>query len=321
MPPGDRHPPADATSGRLTDSAHLGGSRVLGRLDRVGMAGIELPVRLRDPGTGAPLLAPARAEAFVSLDAAEARGIHMSRLYLSLQAMLAEEDLGFAPLSRALQSFLGSHQGISASASVKVAFEHLAKRPALVSANAAWRAYPVWLGASATDAQRRFTMGAEVLYSSTCPCSTALSRQLALERFREDFAGRERLDSAEVAAWLDSERSLAAVPHSQRSRAVVEIALADPERAPGFIELVDLAEQALGTAVQAAVKRADEREFARRNAENLMFCEDAARRLKAVLSADARFEDWRLEVAHLESLHPHDAVAAAAKGVTGGFVA
>jgi GTP cyclohydrolase I len=73
--------------------------------------------------------------------------------------------------------------------------------------------------------------------------------------------------------------------------------------------------------VQAAVKREDEQEFARRNAHGPMFCEDAGRRLKAALDGDARLSDWRVEVAHLESLHPHDAVAIAAKGVAGGFTA
>jgi GTP cyclohydrolase I len=95
--------------------------------------------------------------------------------------------------------------------------------------------------------------------------------------------------------------------------------VASAEGAPGTVELVDLAERALGTPVQAAVKREDELEFARRSASNLMFCEDACRRLAGALAADPRLADWRAEVAHLESLHPHDAVAAVAKGLPGGF--
>ena len=45
-------------------------------------------------------------------------------------------------------------------------------------------------------------------------------------------------------------------------------------------DLVDLVENSLKTPVQAAVKREDEQEFARLNGQNLMFCEDAARRLQ-----------------------------------------
>ena len=72
-------------------------------------------------------------------------------------------------------------------------------------------------------------------------------------------------------------------------------------------------------AKQAAVKREDEQEFARRNGANLMFCEDAARRVKALLESDERVVDWRLVATHRESLHPHDAVATAVKGVLGGL--
>ena len=61
--------------------------------------------------------------------------------------------------------------------------------------------------------------------------------------------------------------------------------------------------------MQTAVKREDEQAFAQLNAENLMFCEDAARRIAAVLATDARIERYDASVAHFESLHPHDAVA------------
>ena len=40
-----------------------------------------------------------------------------------------------------------------------------------------------------------------------------------------------------------------------------------------------------------------------------MFCEDAARRVAAVLSADPRIERFDAQLAHFESLHAHDAVA------------
>lgn len=48
------------------------------------------------------------------------------------------------------------------------------------------------------------------------------------------------------------------------------------------IELIDYAEVALRTAVQTVVKRSDEQAFAVANGQNLMFCEDAARRLNNV---------------------------------------
>ena len=63
-----------------------------------------------------------------------------------------------------------------------------------------------------------------------------------------------------------------------------------------------------------AVKREDEQEFALRNGQNLMFCEDAARRIARALNQAPAVVDYVAEVSHLESLHPHDAVALVCKG-------
>ncbi len=82
---------------------------------------------------------------------------------------------------------------------------------------------------------------------------------------------------------------------------------------------IDLVESTLKTPVQAAVKRADEQEFARLNASNLMFCEDAARKIQASLDNNTQFKDFWVRVNHIESLHPHDAVAIVTKGVEGGY--
>ena len=68
-----------------------------------------------------------------------------------------------------------------------------------------------------------------------------------------------------------------------------------------------LFQQALGTPVQTAVKRADEQAFAALNGRNLMFVEDAARRIQAAL--EGSYAQPRVHVRHMESLHPHDAVA------------
>jgi GTP cyclohydrolase I len=115
-----------------------------------------------------------------------------------------------------------------------------------------------------------------------------------------------------VREWLGSERGMAATPHAQRSTASVMVRLA-----PGFdlpvSELIDTIEGALATPVQTAVKREDEQAFAQLNAENLMFCEDAARRIRTALDADKRIAGYRIRAAHHESLHPHDAVAEVAK--------
>ncbi len=86
-----------------------------------------------------------------------------------------------------------------------------------------------------------------------------------------------------------------------------------------IIDMIDLIEDALKTPVQTAVKREDEQAFALANGQNLMFCEDAARRMQRALDADERIADFRVRATHHESLHPHDAVAVATKGVAGGY--
>jgi GTP cyclohydrolase I len=101
---------------------------------------------------------------------------------------------------------------------------------------------------------------------------------------------------------------MAATPHAQRSTAQVTVRLAAGFDLP-VAELVAMLERALATPVQTAVKREDEQAFAKLNAENLMFCEDAARRIRVALDADPRIAGYRVRAAHHESLHPHDAVA------------
>lgn len=101
----------------------------------------------------------------------------------------------------------------------------------------------------------------------------------------------------------------------------MKVALAEQANELPIIMLIDAIEDALKTPVQAAVKREDEQEFARLNGQNLMFCEDAARRLQHELHQHAGFADFWIRVNHYESLHAHDAVSITTKGILCGFKA
>jgi GTP cyclohydrolase I len=208
-----------------------------------------------------------------------------------------------------LQGFVESQQDLSTSARLVLRYDHLLQRAALASAHRGWKRYPVIIEATLRAGHLRLALTLAAEYSSTCPASTALSRQLNAERFAEDFAGARPLSNDVVRDWLASERGLAATPHAQRSRADVRVELRQAFDELPIAALIDRIEAALGTPVQTAVKREDEQAFARLNAENLMFCEDAARRVAATLSTDERIERFDVSVAHFESLHPHDAVA------------
>lgn len=150
----------------------------------------------------------------------------------------------------------------------------------------------------------------DVPYSSTCPCSAALARQLIQQQFIDDFANKP-LQHAEVLAWLGSSHGIVATPHSQRSTAQLHMHLEEFIDELPLSVIINDAEAALGTAVQTTVKRADEQAFALANGQNLMFCEDAARRLHPEPCGQNGLLGFALEVVHAESLHAHDAVAQA----------
>lgn len=270
-------------------------------LDWVGMCGIALPILIDGQRLSA------KADAGVSLDDGEARGIHMSRLYLALE-MLESQDLQPALLRQVLQRFLDSHEGLSSSAYLRIHTDLLLKRPALVSPLAGWKSYPVSIEARLEKQMFHVELKIDVTYSSTCPCSAALARQLIQQQFIDDFANTT-LQHEDVLAWLGSAKGIIATPHSQRSTAQLLVALRAGQPTLPLTELIDHAEAALGTAVQTAVKRADEQAFALANGQNLMFCEDAARRLNLALQRSIAAQAFHVKVIHAESLHAHDAVA------------
>jgi GTP cyclohydrolase I len=127
----------------------------------------------------------------------------------------------------------------------------------------------------------------EVLYSSTCPQSASLS----MEVLKSQKQIIERLP---------------ATPHAQRSRARVIVQLQEFNQSI-IEELIEQVETSLGTPVQTTVKKADEMKFAELNAANLMFCEDAARKISDGFKQNSNLLGWSIYCEHQESLHPHNA--------------
>lgn len=304
----------------LPDITKSAPPQVACRLDRVGMSGIEALVQVPSPMDPELYVhVPARADAYVSLDDPSSKAIHMSRLYMGLQTQLRDAPLLPATLEAILAGFLDSHIETSQSAHVAIRFELPVMRFALESSNEGLRTYSVEVSGSRVGRDICFDLSVRVVYSSTCPCSAALSRSIIQESFAADFSGQHTVDTQAVIDWLNTERGLSATPHAQRSTGDVKVRLMPGLEEFPFLPLIDCLEGALGTPVQAAVKRQDEQAFARLNAENLMYCEDAARRMKVALDDQVVYTDYRIQAAHLESLHPHDAVAIVIKGVPNGF--
>ena len=280
-------------------------------LDSVGMTAVEMPVCIGSEGEG-KFRQSAKVDAFVSLDTPHSKGIHMSRLYLLLQEHFQSELLSFKLLEKLLEKFIQSQKGISLSSSVFVRLDWPVQRTALLSGEKGWRYYPVELSATLVKEKVRLFLWAQVTYSSTCPCSAALSRQLIQEQFLKDFPSTSSVATSEVVEWLGRESSMVATPHAQRSHARFRLELA--RGVEEVVEFIDLVEKVLGTSVQTAVKRQDEQEFARLNASHLMFCEDAARKVQKAFNGDPRIVDYWAQMEHLESLHPHNAMSTITKG-------
>jgi GTP cyclohydrolase I len=304
----------------MPDIANEARPEVAGKLAWVGMNQIEMPVRIEDDAGGL-IQSTALVTAYVNLVDPDVRGIHMSRLYLHLDQGFDARPLNPGTLRQLLRSFLDSHQGLSDRALIRVDFDYVTRRPALQSDNEGWRRYPVSMIGILDAKEFSLEMGLEILYSSTCPCSAALARQVIQDKFRHDFYGKEQVDFEKIHEWLGSEEGILATPHSQRSAAEIRVRLTPTFTMFPIVELIDEIESALKTPVQATVKREDEQAFTRLNGSNLMFCEDAGRRIQTALNADERILDFWARCTHYESLHPHNAVSVVTKGVDGGYVA
>ena len=299
----------------MPDVAREGVHKV-GKLDWVGMDNIEIPIHFEN----APETALANVNAYVNLRDANAKGIHMSRLYLLIDQKLPHSTHPLA-LELFLDELINSHNDLSDCAKVEIFFDFLTRRKSLKSNHQGWKKYPLGIIAKKIKGQFSLELSLEVLYSSTCPCSAALARQLIQEQFKKDFFhhSHKELPAEDIVSWLGSEAGMVATPHSQRSVAELKIKFEPGVKAFAVLELINSVEEALGTPVQTVVKREDEQAFAYLNGQNPMFCEDACRKIDGALKELSEVADYYIKVKHLESLHPHDAVSSTTKGVVGGY--
>lgn len=288
----------------LPDIAAQAASETNHTLQWVGMESIAIPCSFAtSPDNQQPV--SVKADLYVSLDKADAKGIHMSRLYRGLNQYNGQV-INKQFTDQLLSQMVESQNGLSNSARINLSFDLLLRKNALLSDESGFQSYPVCITAERIRGENRYQIGFTLTYSSTCPCSAALSRQLLAETVAQRFAA-DNIDKTELLSWLQSVEGTVATPHSQRSLADISIRLADAEW-PDLTSLILQLEDAIGTPVQTAVKRQDEQAFARLNATNLMFCEDAGRRLKARLERVPEITNYHFKVSHQESLHAHDAV-------------
>lgn len=221
------------------------------------------------------------------------RGIHMSRLYALMMEELLQQELTTQKLDVLLAKAISSQESLATQASLSLQYKLPVNTQALKSGQPGFRNYEVSVSALKTAGESlKVWLKFAVIYSSTCPQSAALS----VEAFNE----------TSQSAQIDR---LPATPHAQRSVMECELVLENKDHfdmndlLKSFIQIV---ENTLKTPVQTAVKKADEMAFAILNSENLMFCEDAVRKVDSELKSRVQHKPmelmgYRLKARHEES--------------------
>ena len=282
-----------------------------GKIDEVGIESLEIPIRIPLENSSKTLSLLGTVKAMVSLDDPNLRGIHMSRIYLNLHDFLGRQTLSLHSLKKLLKELIKSQKGISKTAFLKIEWKWPVKRKALKSDSLeGWRYYPVYYSARLLKSGKiEFKAGLKITYSSTCPCSASLARALIQKKFQNDFSSSKNktINPSQVFHWLGRESSISATPHAQKSHVFLDLILHESFiKKFVLLNMISEVEKVLGTAVQTAVKKEDEQEFARLNSENLMFSEDAGRRVKNLLNCYSGIKDFSIYVKHFESLHPFE---------------
>ena len=268
----------------------LPGARV--PLKKVGIAPVDLPVRLRSRSGGEDKLLQTEASLYCSLDDPMAKGLNLSRLYLIMHEKI-KDQLSLDGMEDALKE-LAVGQGVK-NAYCKLRFKYPMYQEALRTKNKRGHiAYKTELEGQYRDGEYKWFLTIDYVYSSTCPCSFELAHDAR------------------------SKRNAAANAHSQRSILKVKGAF---DRTNGNIvwieDLVDLCRLNIPTEVQIVVKRRDEQAFAELNGANLLFSEDAVRIVHDALDRwveGKKILDFSIVASHEESLHPWNAIAVSVGG-------
>lgn len=260
------------------------------KIEYVGVSNFRLPLSVKQRD-GKLQQVKASVTGQVSLEATK-RGINMSRIirsfYKSENSVFDIDEL--VDVLRNYKKDLDSFD-----ANILMNFEYYLKQDSLRSRDEnneplkGYQFYNVTLDVSINrNDDVRKVLWLDFIYSSACPCSTALSKHAA------------------------DNRGIYAIPHSQRSIMRVGIEF---DEIVWIEDLIEACRAALKTETLTICKREDEQAFAEMNGANTKFVEDAVRLLSTELDEDDRIIDYKLECCHRESLHSHDAISLKMKGV------
>ena len=261
-------------------------------IDFVGIQGMHLPLKVREKN-GDFQEVMAEVTGTVSLDAYN-RGVNLSRILRTLYK--SKDDIfDINKVEDVLRNYQRDIKTFDAH--ILMNFKYRIWQDALRSVKedgtpeGGWQYYDVTFDCN-LDVSGEFKkiMHVQYLYSSSCPCSTALSEHAALTR------------------------GVYGIPHSQRSVAKLSLEF---DNLIWIEDVIDMCNDALTTEVLVFCKREDEQAFAEKNGAQPKFVEDAIRYLANALNKNPDVTDYKVICSHLESLHAHQAVAVITKGKTG----
>ena len=84
----------------------------------------------------------ATVRAVVSLDKPTLRGIHMSRIYLTLHEFSKNHILTLTTLKKLLHQMIDLQKGISSKGRIRISWKGILEQKALTSSYTGWRVYP-----------------------------------------------------------------------------------------------------------------------------------------------------------------------------------
>ena len=163
----------------------LPGARV--PLKKVGIAPVDLPVRLRSRSGGEDKLLQTEASLYCSLDDPMAKGLNLSRLYLIMHEKI-KDQLSLDGMEDALKE-LAVGQGVK-NAYCKLRFKYPMYQEALRTRKKDGSgdkqrghiAYKTELEGQYRDGEYKWFLTIDYVYSSTCPCSFELAHDARTKR-------------------------------------------------------------------------------------------------------------------------------------------
>jgi GTP cyclohydrolase I len=261
-------------------------------IDFVGIHNFHVPIRIKEK-SGDTQEVMASITGTVSLDANHA-GINMSRIIRTFYKS-KDDVFDINKLEEVLRNYQKDLKTFDAH--ILMNFKYRIWQDALRSVKddgtpeGGWQYYNITFDCN-LDVTGEFkkVMHMDYIYSSACPCSTALSEHAALNR------------------------GVYGIPHSQRSIARISVEF---DNLIWIEDLLQMCNDALTTETLVFCKRQDEQAFAEKNGAQPKFVEDAIRYMAERLNAESDVLDYKIICSHRESLHSHEAVAVITKGKRG----